>query len=140
MNKFRVLKSFLTVLLGVCATGLILPCSLRAVEPSSAALSSDDGLTRDSLNDFGAPEPAPLVEPVPVVSPVAHIRAHSHRLARRRVAHRHTSVRTPIRVVKSAPVHRGPVVGFVYWWNGWVIRTFHTTNGTVFLKRVGAKA
>ena len=139
MNKPCVLKSFLTVLLAVCVVGLVLPGPLGAVEPPPTSLSDDGGLTRDSLSDFGVPEPAPAVEPVPVVSPVAYIRAHSSRRVRRRVAHRRAA-RTSVRVVKSAPVHRGPVVSFVYWWNGWVIRTFHTTDGTVFLKRIGAKA
>ncbi len=39
-----------------------------------------------------------------------------------------------------APRRRNPVVGFVYWWNGWVVRTFHTKVGTVMLGTIGAKS
>ena len=37
------------------------------------------------------------------------------------------------------PRRRNLVVKFVYWWNGWVIRTFHTKFGTVLLGTVGAE-
>ncbi len=34
---------------------------------------------------------------------------------------------------------RAPLVSFIYWWNGWVVRTFHTRSGTVLLDTIGAK-
>ena len=139
MNKRRTLKSFLIGLLVVCTGGLGFPSPLQAAEPGSTSLSTGDGLTRDSLSDFGTPEPGPAVQPVSVVSPVARARMHSHRLVRHRAVHPQP-VHSAIRVVKHAPARRNLAVSFVYWWNGWVIRTFHTTDGTVMLKRIGAKA
>ncbi len=36
--------------------------------------------------------------------------------------------------------NRAPLVSFIYWWNGWVVRTFHTRSGTVLYDTIGAKS
>ena len=139
--KRRFLLPFLAWLLVARLGGIALPAVAAETDPAPAPLSVGDGLTRDSLNDFGAPEPAPAVAAVPVPSPTLQARLHSRAAytRHRRTAHQPPAHR-PIQVVKATPARRNLAVSFVYWWNGWVIRTFHTTNGTVMLKRVGAKA
>ena len=138
MSKHHVLKLFLVTLVVACAGELACPFALQAAGAESAPVSMGDGLTRDSLSDFGAPEPAPAVQSVPVGSPVARARTHSRTFTHHHAVRRRP-VRSSIRVVKRVPARRNPVASFVYWWNGWVIRTFHTTSGTVMLNHIGAK-
>lgn len=42
--------------------------------------------------------------------------------------------------ITHPPKRRNPVSSFVYWWNGFVIKTFHTRVGTVMLGTIGAKS
>lgn len=102
-------------------------------------LSIDGGFTRETLMEFDAPEPAPFAA-VPNVSveeadQPTHFR-HRHRTKR----HPQTTQGQPSAVVIKAPPKRNPVESFVYWWNGLIVRTFHTRNGTVLLDKIGAKA
>ena len=105
-------------------------------------LSAEDGFTRESLMEFDAPEPAPFA-PAPAASvatgsedsPAGRGAARRRRRLRRRQA----AQTPPPVVVVQVPRHRNPVEGFVYWWNGWVIRNLHTKIGTVMLGTVGAK-
>ena len=96
----------------------------------------DDGLTRDSLSDHGNQESIPPTDP-----PVPSVGAMHHR--KRSVRHYHRShflaahQQSEVAVVKKN--RRNPVESFVYAWNGWVIRTFHTKTGTVLLGHIGAK-
>ena len=105
------------------------------------AYSFTGGLTRDSLSDASlastpSKRPATVTaarRPTATTDPKDFASVHSH--------HRHHEVRQtrPQVVVTKGSKHRNPVVGFVYWWNGWVIRTFHTKFGTVLLGTIGAK-
>ncbi len=130
-----------------CGGSLFLD-SVKAADPSPhnnlppSVLSVDGGFTRETLMEFDAPEPAPFA-PVPTASVQStdeSTRAYSA-ARRRRHTRRHRQVaKSPaaVVVVKAAP-RRNPVSSFVYWWNGWVIRTFHTKIGTVMLDKIGAK-
>ena len=106
-------------------------------------LSNDDGFTRESLTEFDAPEPAPFaLAPAASVDEMAS-EGHARRMAARRRHRLHrqqASQNTPQVVVAKPAKRRNPAESFVYWWNGWVIRTFHTKAGTVLLASVGAKA
>ncbi len=129
------LRSSLAVILALLAAAL----PLRAAPLSPAPAWSDGGLTRDSIAEATRPQP----------SPSAKGRRTS---ARRRtqtdpkdfggsaVASRQARPASPLPVVTvQKRANRSPVTGFIYWWNGWVIRTFHTRVGTVLLGTIGAK-
>ena len=126
--------------------GVLLVCLLMAVPGAltaanstlgdeQPALLSDDGFTRETLTEFNAPEPAPFAVDSAASVEAMHRRhyaktasRHRHQLQRERAAQHSSSVI----VVKAAP-RRNPVESFVFWWNGWVIDTFHTKIGTVML-------
>ena len=128
----------------VCG-GLVCNGGLNAADPAPrgdtppSPLSIDGGFTRETLQEFDAPEPAPFAA-VPTVTvqesdqPVRY--RHRPQVRRQRQV---TQSQPQVVVVKAAP-RRNPVESFVYWWNGWVVRTFHTRNGTVLLDKIGAKA
>lgn len=104
------------------------------------ALLGDDGFTRETLTDFNAPEP-PAFAAVSTASVEETHRRHYAKTAarhRRQLRRGRSGQSMPQVVVKSAP-RRNPVQSFVYWWNGWVINTFHTKVGTVMLGTIGAK-
>ncbi len=115
------------------------PASTLGEEQSG--LLADDGFTRETLTDFNAPEPAPFAA-VPAASVEAMHRRHYAKAAarhRRQLrSERAAQNSSPVIVVKSA-ARRNPLQSFVYWWNGWVINTFHTKVGTVMLGTIGAK-
>ena len=94
--------------------------------------------------EFDAPpEPPPLrpalaatTDESPSASESPTVARHHHRLR-----HRPQAVEDrPHDVVIKSTHHRNPMESFVYWWNGWVVRNFHTRNGTVMLDTIGAKS
>ena len=118
-----------------------------------------DGLTRDALETPEAPKPAPadslshrstarrnstqrrtVTESTKRSATYATI-PHRHRRHRAKSQFTTTAVanRSETRVRKPAK-QRAPLVSFIFWWNGWVMRTFHTRSGTVLLDSVGAKS
>ena len=140
--KHRVLATILTGLCLLHANASPVPAATTGNGPPSDSLLDDGGLTRSSLAGPGQSDLGPLAEPVPVPASVvfatqqsAQKRAFAHH------RHRHPpAASSPPRMATRTPRRRNPVVSFVYWWNGWVVRTFHTRTGTVLLDRVGAKA
>ena len=114
-----------------------------AANKAPAPNTPDDGFTRESMAELGRPQPTPP----PRHGSVAATTRKSTQLdpkdfasVHHRSTHRRTApARAQVTVVKRQP-RRNPVVSFVYWWNGFVLRTFHTKNGTVMLKTIGAKA
>ncbi len=101
-----------------------------------------DGLTRDTFTDL-TPQPHP---PAPANAPV-RTRTKRTRLDSKdflsvhHTAHHRVHAKKRTQVAATQPVRRrNPVVGFVFWWNGWVLKTFHTKVGTVMLGTVGAKS
>ena len=103
----------------------------------------DDGLTRETFTDPNAPAHPP--EPTHTVAHAHRRRTHLRSKNYVSVHHarrHHRTAKNPARIVASSrpPRRRNPVVRFVYWWNGWVIRTFHTKFGTVLLGTVGAES
>ena len=123
---------------------MAIPSGLAAPTPplggEQPALLGDDGFTRETLTDFNAPEPAPFTA-IPAASVEAAHRRHYAKTAarhRRQLQQERAGQGASSIVVKAAP-HRNPVESFVFWWNGWVINTFHTKVGTVMLNSIGAK-
>ncbi len=127
----------------VLATTLVTPVRGEVDVIEAYTVTSGGGLTRDSLSDANLTQTrAP--------------RTANHSTARRRRArtdpkdfvasrpHRHPreARQSGSRVAATSPTtkRRNPAASFVYWWNGWVIRTFHTKFGTVLLGTVGAKS
>ena len=108
----------------------------------------DDALTRESMADLHPSGPAPsAVTPMTPIRPLPS-RVHSrvdpkdfvsrpHHPRHHPVAHGDPKVGSK-QVATRPPARRNPAARFVYWWNGWVIRTFHTKIGTVLLGTVGA--
>ena len=109
------------------------------VETPPSPLSIDGGFTRETLMEFDAPEPAPFAA-VPTVSVEETDQPASFRHRHRTKRHSRAIQSQPSVVVIKAAPKRNPVESFVYWWNGWVVRTFHSRNGTVMLDKIGAKA
>ena len=121
----------LACLLSFC----LLPARAQEVASSSpdrnqaaGPVSFGGGLTRDTLEDAARPSP-PNVQP-----------RRSSGVVRYRPALR---TRPVMRAAAAArwqpPGRRNVFVSFIYAWNGWVIHTFHTTTGTVLLRRIGFK-
>ena len=116
-------------------------------QPTSHAV--DDALTRESMADLNRAEPvSPPVTPMIPLRPTpsrVHARMDPKDFVPRHHGARHLSVAKkgaePVQrqVVAHSNGHRNPAARFVYWSNGWVIRTFHTKVGTVLLGTVGAK-
>ena len=101
---------------------------------------AEDGLLREGLNESSHPQAAPVL----VIKPSSVPKPQSGRtttLRQTRVQHPvvHTAKNQPTSTLRPAKP-RSPVISFVYWWNGLVIKTFHTKIGTVMLGTIGAKA
>ncbi len=137
----------------VRCTSLVLVClflangNLLADPPSDgsekppAQLPADEGLTRDSLNDPSLQAPATSAVKAAAATRTTLDRSGARPLAHHRRHHRHhlkPAQEPPVVAIHARP-RRHPVVRFVYWWNGWVIRKFHTHIGTVLLGTVGAE-
>ena len=134
---------------GLACLLITVPAGFAAAAPAAGnnstpvPLLGDDGFTRESLQEFDAPpsEPVPLV-PAPAVSsdepPASSARVvrHHHHARHQQPA----SPEQPRDVVVKASHRRNPVESFIYWWNGWVIRNFHTRDGTVLLDKIGAQS
>lgn len=126
----------------VLAAFLVAP--VRGEDPPPT--SPDDGLTRETFTDPNTPAHPP--EPKHTSGRARTRRTHldSKDFLSVHHAHRHERAARKTATVASAasPSHpsrrRNPVVRFVYWWNGWVIRTFHTKVGTVMLGTIGAQS
>ena len=107
---------------------------------AAGTLPADDGLLREGLNQSSHPQAAPIL----VIKPAAAPASQSLRPLVRHHARTQHPVAHPMKKQSALAARtvkpRSPVVSFVYWWNGWVIRTFHTKVGTVLLGTVGAKA
>ena len=111
---------------------------------------ADDAMTRESMADLNRAEPAsPAVTSMTPIRPTpsrVHARVDSkdfvprHQNPRHRPVVRSSPKTGQTQAAGQASRRRNPAVRFVYWWNGWVIRTFHTKIGTVLLGKVGAKA
>lgn len=99
---------------------------LAEENPVTAALPTDGGLTRNTLEEAAR-------SPVSAAAP-----PRSHRVM---VRHRSkTRFEAGRRVAGRARRRRNVFESFVYWWNGWVIHHFHTHSGTVMIDRIGFKA
>ena len=132
--------ALLASLLLAIPTGFSSPPSSLGEDPQSPLLSYD-GFTRETLADFNAPEPAAF-RTLSTASVEATHRRHYAKTAarhRRQLRRERSGQPMPQVVVKGAP-RRNPVQSFVYWWNGFVINTFHTKVGTVMLGTIGAKS
>ncbi len=138
VSVFGIVAMFVCLWMAI-PTALTAPATPLGEEQS--ALLVDDGFTRETLKELTAPEPAPFAT-VPTASVEAMHRRHYAKTAarHRRELRRERAGQSPsqVVVVKAAP-RRNPVQSFVYWWNGWVIDTFHTKVGTVMLGTIGAK-
>ncbi len=131
--------ALLACFLSAIPAGVSAPPSSLGEDPQSGLL-GDDGFTRETLTEFNAPEPAAFAT-VSTASVQAMHRRHYARTAarhRRQLQRERSGQSMPQVVVKSTP-RRNPVESFVFWWNGWVINTFHTKVGTVMLGTIGAK-
>ena len=118
------------------------------VDKPAAAQPAEDDFTRESMAELGRP-------PAPTPAPVAATARHSYPHARRARPDPKDAVVHHVRFRRREPEeskpqvatqtharthsHRNPVASFIYGWNGWVIRTFHTRFGTVLLGTVGAQ-
>ncbi len=113
-------------------------------EKPTAPAPTDEGFTRESMAELGRPEPAPAPSG-PIISPrIVRPEVDSKDFVPRRHPQvrrvRPVSTHSRLAAVQAHPNRRrNPVVSFVYWWNGLVIRKFHTRFGTVLLGTVGAK-
>ena len=151
-------------LLAATVVSAVLAVTMHAQQVPNPVLPGPSGtgdglLTRDALEAPETPKPAAVS-----TTPPRHSNAHHDGTSRRtstastkRTAtyatithhqHRHRAKsRSDTTVVANnatIPVRkparpRAPLVSFIYWWNGWVVRTFHTRSGTVLLDTVGAK-
>ena len=139
-------STVLRVLAGLLCLLIVVPngFSAPANNQTPAPLLGDDGFTRESLQEFDAPpaEPAPLVKAPAASVDESSASSSASVVIRRHHRARHHQEATPDQprdVVVKAAHRRNPVESFVYWWNGWVIRNFHTRNGTVLLDKIGAQ-
>jgi len=129
------------------AVASVLAAMLLAV-PAYADVPSakpDYGLTRDTFTDTSNSPHAPAPAPAAPRPRTKRTRLDSKDFLSVHHANRHHErVNARDRHVVSAPLHpqrrRNPVTSFVYWWNGFVLKTFHTKFGTVLLGTVGAKS
>ena len=144
----RRLAAVLTFLVVASPAGIFVTASLASDDNQSAAHATDDALTRESMADLGRPGSTP--PPTGPMTPIPPTRSRVNSKSRSHVdpkdyapRHRQFRYREPARdqpqVVIQKHTHRNPAASFVYWWNGWVIRNFHTKFGTVLLGTVGAK-
>ena len=149
--KARETSRFLPFGIGLAALLICVPgAGSRGAETADPAAADkthapnppDDGFTRESMAELGRPQATPPPRHGSVAAttrkstrldPKDFASVH-HRAPRRQPA----PARAQVTVVKHQP-RRNPVVSFVYWWNGFVLKTFHTKNGTVMLKTIGAK-
>ena len=146
----------------VTLTGFVLAASMFAQQVPNPVLpgpsGSGDGLTRDALDAApvatpAANAPAPLTTTASrrstrrtatggrksqTYATFSHHRRH--RRAKRREATQVASASFSAKRKPAAAKPRAPLVSFIYWWNGWVVRTFHTRSGTVLLDTIGAKS
>ena len=139
--------SLTAIALSICllatdpAANLVSAAEPTPAQPAAHA-PAEDGFTRESMAALGQPDPAP-VPTGPIVSPpvVRSLVDSRHHVIRHRHAMHVQRVRMVSRVaaIRLRPHRRNPVVSFVYWWNGFLIRRFHTKFGTVMLHTVGAK-
>ena len=119
-----------------------------------------DGLTRDALETPAAPQPSTNNAPQHVAA--RHTTRHRdttvartskktksyatisrHRYRHRSKSRSHdalTASNNRTTPPRRTTLNRAPLVSFIYWWNGWVVRTFHTRSGTVLLDSIGAKS
>ena len=117
--------------------------SIPAYGDAPASNKPGDGLTRDAFADPSAPPHAPAPAPSAPRPRSKRTRLDSKDFLSVHHVHRraHAKARTQVAVATPHTAkRRGPVVSFVYWWNGLVIKTFHTKVGTVMLGTIGAKS
>lgn len=95
---------------------------------AAGSFSFGGGLTRDTLEEAARPLP-----------PDARPRRSSTVARKNRAFHRRTVAPTAAVEHWPRPHRRNVFVSFIYAWNGWIIHTFHTTTGTVMLRRIGFK-
>ena len=121
------------------------PSSSPGTAKGTPSFPVEDGLTRESLTDPQTQSAPPAKVPSSAAVGLGErrstaARARAFRRHRRRLAQAHHTPSGPqVTIFKTAPRRRNPAVRFVYWWNGWVIRTLHTKVGTVMLGTIGAK-
>ena len=151
-------------LLAVTVLSVALAVTLPAQQVPNPVLPGPSGtgdglLTRDALDAPETPKPAPT-NPVPASHATARRNSAQRQTAtegKKRattyatISHRHHRHRGKPRAdtvvaanggtipARKPARQRAPLVSFIYWWNGWVVRTFHTRSGTVLLDTVGAK-
>ena len=107
--------------------------------------SADDGFTRDSITTLDQPaatSASPNRSSHPTTSSKvnsAKTRTAANRLHLRHRRGKHSKPVAAQSVAVTTKARPRSAVGrFIYWWNGWVIRNFHTKNGTVLYDKVGA--
>ncbi len=148
-------------LLAAGSVGISAPVNPMPSEARLDFMSTDDGLTRESIAAISRPETAHPAGPAkgaakptastptaePESTPTATRRRHRllvsttgrhHRRWRHRHIARHTQEATPPPASPQTRLRRTFVVKFVTWWNGMVVRNFHTRFGTVKLDSWGA--
>ena len=127
-------------------------------------MSTDDGLTRESIAAISRPDPVRATPPPKTAATnmtakststttttakstaatrrrtrlLATTSARHHRQWRHRHLARQHEDATPPAPTPAVHPRRNLVVRFVVWWNGMVIRNFHTRFGTVKLDSWGA--
>lgn len=107
---------------------------VQSETPPDATFSTDGGLTRNSLEEAAQAPPPVSSRPPRRVRREVVVRSRRDSRAVERQSRPSSGV-----VRYRQPRRRNLFVSFVYAWNGWVIHTFHTTKGTVMLKRIGFK-
>ena len=155
---------FPLLFLAVTALSAALAVTLSAQQVPNPVLPGPSGtgdglLTRDALDTPETPKPAPA--PAPSHPTAARqnstqrrtaVQSTKHSGTYATVSHHHRRHRGTAHYSATAVASRGatipvrkparpraPLVSFIFWWNGWVMRTFHTRSGTVLLDTVGAK-
>ena len=133
---------------GMFVAATLAAATLASDDNQSTAHSADDALTRENMADLGRPEPTPppagSMTPIPPTRSRVNSKMKPHADPKdfaprhRQFRYRESTWDQP-QIVVQKRAHRNPAVNFVYWWNGWVIRNFHTKFGTVLLGTVGAK-
>ena len=158
------LRSFLSLPV-VAVTSLALAASMFAQQVPNPVLpgpsGTGDGLTREALDTPPADTSRPT-SATPAPPATASARRTTHRATTagssarnkntyasisRHHRRRHAKKSGATLVAKNtSPAKRqasakprAPLVSFIFWWNGWVVRTFHTRSGTVLLDTIGAK-
>ena len=106
----------------------------------AVASPGDEGLLREGLGESSHSQSAPVAVALPVPSQPKHATRVAHYRPRGHRHHVRLKPDRPRSIAVRSHSRRNPVVSFIYWWNGLVIRKLHTKVGTVMLGTVGAQS